>query len=129
MAAIRNEGRLLWILQSLLTFLVERDERDLSIRQLSVFLICDQCDAPQTVRGLAAQLKIPKASVTRALDRLEQLQLAYREVEPSDRRSVTVQRTTAGTALMRKIEAMLSDLASGELTALERMAGVTRRAA
>ena len=129
MAAIRNEGRLLWILQSLLTFLVERDERDLSIRQLSVFLICYQCDAPQTVRGLAAQLKIPKASVTRALDRLEQLQLAYREVEPSDRRSVTVQRTTAGTALMRKIEAMLSDLAAGELTALERMAGVTRRAA
>lgn len=129
MAAIRNEGRLLWILQSLLTFLVERDERDLSIRQLSVFLICYQCDAPQTVRGLAAQLNIPKASVTRALDRLEQLQLAYREVEPSDRRSVTVQRTTAGTALMRKIEAMLSDLAAGELTALERMAGVTRRAA
>lgn len=129
MAAIRNEGRLLWILQSLLVFLVDRDGSDLSIRQLSVFLLCYQRNDAQTVRGLAAQLNIPKASVSRALDRLEELHLARREVEPSDRRSVTVQRTTAGTAFMEKIEGMLSDLVSGELTALERMADVRRRAA
>jgi DNA-binding MarR family transcriptional regulator len=41
-----------------------------------------------TVSGLARELKIGKPAVTRALDRLEELDLARRVVDPGDRRRI-----------------------------------------
>jgi DNA-binding MarR family transcriptional regulator len=55
------------------------------------------------VRGLAAGLNVSKPAITRALDRLGELSLARRKVDPMDRRSVLVQQTQAG-------EAFLADL-------------------
>jgi len=123
MTSVRNEGRLCKILQSVPIFLVEQEQRDFPMRQLSEFLVCYQCEDAQTVRGFASRLNIPRSSVTRALDRLEELQLARREVETADRRSVTVQRTSAGYALMRKIESMLGGPTAGKLTTLDSVAG------
>jgi DNA-binding MarR family transcriptional regulator len=76
--------------------LVQRDGPDLSARQLGAFLICYLEDSAQTVRGLAAALNVAKAAITRALNRLEDLELARRKVDATDRRSVLFQRTQKG---------------------------------
>ena len=86
--------------------LVARSEPDLSARQLGVFLTCYLSDTPQTVRGLAAQLKVAKPAITRALDRLEELDLTGRKRDQNDRRSVLVQRTMNGNAFLRGIRSV-----------------------
>jgi DNA-binding MarR family transcriptional regulator len=93
--------------------LVRRDSADLSARQLGVFLICYLNDGDHTVRGLAAELNVSKPAITRALDRLGEFDLARRKTDPQDRRSVLVQRTTKGAALLREIRGIMTD-ASGE---------------
>ena len=55
------------------------------------------------MRGLAADLNVSKPAITRALDRLGELDLARRKLDPMDRRSVLVQRTVAGAALLRDL--------------------------
>ena len=93
--------------------LVRRDSADLSARQLGVFLTCYLNDDPHTVRGLAAELNVSKPAITRALDRLGEFDLARRKTDPLDRRSVLVQRTTKGAALLREIRGIMAE-ASGE---------------
>jgi DNA-binding MarR family transcriptional regulator len=61
------------------------------------------------VRGLAADLKVSKPAITRALDRLGELDFARRKVDPADRRSVLVQRTVKGGAFLRDLRSILSD--------------------
>ena len=80
-----------------------RDEGpDLTLRQLAVLLnIYLEPDGRHTVRGLAAALNISKPAITRALDRLEDLAFAKRQIDPLDRRSVLARRTPAGTAYFR----------------------------
>ena len=92
--------------------LVRRDGLDLTARQLSIFLIVHLGEGPHTVRGLALALNIPKASVTRSLDRLGTFDLARRKTDPQDRRSVLVQSTVKGTALTREIEAIMGEAAA-----------------
>ena len=48
---------------------VRRDTPDLSARQMAVLLTVYLSSAPQTVRGLAEQLKVSKPAITRALSR------------------------------------------------------------
>ena len=93
--------------------LVRRDSADLSARQLGVFLTCYLNDDPHTVRGLAAELNVSKPAITRALDRLGEFDLTRRKTDPLDRRSVLVQRTTKGAALLREIRGIMAE-ASGE---------------
>lgn len=93
--------------------LVRRDSADLSARQLGVFLICYLNDGDHTVRGLAAELNVSKPAITRALDRLGEFDLARRKTDPQDRRSVLVQRTTKGAALLREIRGIMAE-GSGE---------------
>ena len=57
---------------------------------------------PHTVRGLAEELKVSKPAITRALDRLGELQLLRRKVDEEDRRSVLVQRTVRGSVFLRE---------------------------
>lgn len=89
--------------------LVRRDGPDLSARQLGVFLTCYLQDAPHTVRGLAADLNVSKPAITRALDRLGELDLARRKVDPADRRSVLVQRTLKGQAFLRDLRSIINE--------------------
>ena len=95
------------ILRDTTVSLVRRDGRDLSARQLGVFLTCYLQDGGHTVRGLAADLNVSKPAITRALNRLGELELARRKVDPADRRSVLVQRTLKGQAFLRDLRGIM----------------------
>ncbi|MBO1324591.1 MarR family transcriptional regulator [Acetobacter sp. TBRC 12305] len=84
---------------------------DLSARQLAVFLTCYLDESGHTVRGLAASLNVSKPAITRALDRLGELDLTRRKVDPLDRRSVLVQRTPKGAAYLKEIRSVMGDAA------------------
>ena len=97
------------ILQNTITTMVRQDKPDLSARQLAVFLICYLNETVQTVRGLAAALRVSKPAITRALDRLEELNLLGRKTDPMDRRSVLVQRTEEGYEYLQNIQTIMSE--------------------
>ena len=101
------------VLRTTIVELVRRDGPDLSARQLAVFLTCYLDPEAQTVRGLAAQLGVSKPAITRALDRLTEFDFVKRKTDPLDRRSVLVQRTPAGMALLREVRSVLRDAAAG----------------
>lgn len=110
MAQQMTSEELVGILRDTIVALVRRDGVDLSARQLGVFLTCYLNEGAHTVRGLASQLNVSKPAITRALDRLSDLDLARRKVDPSDRRSVLVQRTTKGAAFLREIRSVMTEL-------------------
>ena len=109
MATNQSADQLVGILRDTVVALVRRDGPDLSARQLGVFLTCYLRDGGHTVRGLAAELNVSKPAITRALDRLGELDLARRKVDPLDRRSVLVQRTMKGAAFLRDLRAIMSE--------------------
>jgi len=100
-------------LRNTIVALVRRDDPDLSARQLGVFLTCYLKDREHTVRGLAVNLNVSKPAITRALDRLGELDLARRKMDPSDRRSVLVQRTLKGQAFLRDLRAIMVEATAG----------------
>jgi len=59
--------------------------------------------SPHTVRGLAAELRVSKPAITRALDRLEELELIKRLPDERDKRSILVGRTIAGSVYLREM--------------------------
>ncbi|MDJ0389639.1 MarR family transcriptional regulator [Roseomonas sp. E05] len=98
---------LIGIFRDTVVALVRRDGHDLSARQLGVFLTVYMSEGPHTVRGLAATLNVSKPAITRALDRLGELDLARRKTDPQDRRSVLVQRTAKGTSFLKEIRSVM----------------------
>ncbi|MDG6094392.1 MarR family transcriptional regulator [Acetobacter sp. AN02] len=94
-------------LRDTMVALVRRDGPDLSARQMAVFLTCYLNEGGHTVRGLASELNVSKPAITRALDRLGELDLARRKVDPLDRRSVLVQRTLRGAAYLKEIRSIM----------------------
>src|SRR5271170_8178604 len=109
MAASPSADHMVGILRETIVALVRRDGADLSARQLGVFLTCYLRDGGHTVRGLAAELNVSKPAITRALDRLGELDLARRKVDPLDRRSVLVQRTPKGSAFLRDVHKIIGE--------------------
>lgn len=107
MANQASSDELVGILRDTVVALVRRDGPDLSARQLGVFLTVYLTEGPHTVRGLAAELNVSKPAITRALDRLGELDLARRKVDPLDRRSVLVQRTLKGAAFLRDMRGIM----------------------
>jgi len=103
--------QLVGILRDTVVTLVRRDDVDLSARQLAVFLTCYLHEGGQTVRGLSTDLNVSKPAITRALDRLGELDFARRKVDPLDRRSVLVQRTVKGTAFLRELRVIMNEAA------------------
>ncbi|MCS6921267.1 MAG: MarR family transcriptional regulator [Elioraea sp.] len=114
MAASSASEQLLGVLRDTVVALVRRDGPDLSARQLGVFLTVYLTEGPHTVRGLAAELNVSKPAITRALDRLGELDLARRKVDPADRRSVIVQQTTKGAAFLRELRKIMGEAGSGK---------------
>src|SRR5579871_7008017 len=112
MASTPSADQLIGILRETVVALVRRDGPDLSARQLGVFLTCYLRDGGHTVRGLASELNVSKPAITRALDRLGELDLARRKVDPADRRSVLAQRTTKGNAFLRDIQSVMKKAAA-----------------
>lgn len=88
--------------------LVAGKQRDLSMRQLAILLNCAQSEGNQTVRGLAARLKISKPAITRAADRLQEEGLATRRPDTSDRRSVFIVVTPKGRSFLRDVSRIMS---------------------
>jgi DNA-binding MarR family transcriptional regulator len=88
------------VLRDVIVSLVRRDGPALSSHQFGVYLTCYLKDGDHTVRGLASELGVSKSVITRALDKLGDLELAQRRVDPADRRSVIVERTDAGRAML-----------------------------
>lgn len=81
---------------------VRRDGPDLSARQMALLLTVYLTPPPHTVRGLAESMNVSKPAITRALDRLGQMELLRRKVDETDRRSVLVQRTVKGSVYLRE---------------------------
>lgn len=106
-----SADELVGIMRDTIVALVRRDGPDLSARQLGVFLTCYLQEGAHTVRGLAAELNVSKPAITRALDRLGELDLARRKVDPMDRRSVLVQRTLKGSAFLRDLRTIMGEAA------------------
>jgi DNA-binding MarR family transcriptional regulator len=94
-----------------------------------VFLTVYLTDGPHTVRGLAAELNVSKPAITRALDRLGELDLARRKVDPMDRRSVIVQRTLKGTAFLRDMRQIMSEAEAAAPAVAEHAAETAARKA
>ncbi len=109
MAANPASEHLLSVLRETIVSLVRRDGPDLSARQLGVFLTVYMTEGPHTVRGLAQELNVSKPAITRALDRLGELDLARRKVDPQDRRSVIVQQTLKGAAFLREMRKIMGE--------------------
>ncbi len=105
--------RLLHILRNTMLSEVRADQPDLNLRQLAMLLTVYLTDQPQTVRGLAACLRISKPAVTRGMDRLIEFDLLRREEEPGDRRSVIAVRTAAGAEMVERLKAALETAGSG----------------
>ena len=81
---------------------VRREAPDLSARQMALLLHVYLTPPPHTVRGLADTLNVSKPAITRALDRLSELELVRRKPDENDRRSVLIQRTVRGSVFLRE---------------------------
>lgn len=73
---------------------------DLSSRQLALMLTVYLEEGPHTVRGLASYLNISKPAISRALDRLGELNFVKRRRDEKDKRNVLVQRTVNGSMFL-----------------------------
>jgi DNA-binding MarR family transcriptional regulator len=125
-----NPDQQIGILRETIVALVRSDGPDLSARQLAVLLTVYLGEGPHTVRGLAHDLNVSKPAITRALDRLGELDLARRKVDPADRRSVLVQRTPKGTTFLRDLRGVMAEAvkATGEVRLLPAQTEPTLRA-
>jgi DNA-binding MarR family transcriptional regulator len=108
MAATMDGEALVQLLRGTMLALVRRDGVDLTARQFGVLLTVYLTEGPHTVRGLAARLDVSKPAITRALDRLGELDLARRQLDPKDRRSVLVQQTPGGQAFLAELRRVMT---------------------
>lgn len=80
---------------------VASDGPDLTARQMALLLSVYLTQPPHTVRGLAAALNVSKPAITRAIDRLSELDFLRRKPDETDRRSIHLQRTIRGSVFLR----------------------------
>jgi DNA-binding MarR family transcriptional regulator len=117
MTAAMDDDALVQLLRGTILALVRRDGADLTARQLGFLLTVYLTEGPHTVRGLAAGLDVSKPAITRALDRLGELDLARRQLDPQDRRSVLVQQTPGGQAFLAELRRVMTAAAQERLQA------------
>ena len=85
-----------------------RSGTDFTCRQFGILILCQRrAGAPddRQVQALATELSIPKASVTRAVDRLSEKGLVRRVVPATDRRRCIIEITPAGRRFMESLAA------------------------
>jgi DNA-binding MarR family transcriptional regulator len=117
MAAPMGDDALTQVLRKTILALVRRADVDLTSRQFGVLLTVYLTAGPHTVRGLAADLNVSKPAITRALDRLGEVGLIRRKVDPKDRRSVLVQQTQEGSAFLTALRHVMAAAGTEHLTA------------
>jgi DNA-binding MarR family transcriptional regulator len=91
------------LLKDVLAETVRADGPDLNARQAAILLRVALEPGPHTVRGLAEGLSLGKPAVSRALDALAGLGLATRLPDETDKRSVIVQATARGLAVLARL--------------------------
>lgn len=104
------------MLREVIVALVRRDGPALSAHQLAVYLTCYLKQGEHTVRGLAADLNVSKSVITRSLDKLGEMDLTRRAPDPADRRSILVERTSAGEALLSELRGIVLGVAAPSLS-------------
>jgi DNA-binding MarR family transcriptional regulator len=96
---------------------VAGDMPDLSARQTAVLLVVYLEEGPHTVRSLAARLKVTKAVISRAIDRLTSYNYILRADDPRDRRSIVLRRTPEGINYLRAFAGLIQREMPASLTA------------
>ncbi len=91
---------------------VHDDDADLTTRQLAILLTIYLEPPPHTVRGLAAQLRVTKPVITRALDTMGIMGLVARRRDERDRRNVLVQRTVKGAEYLQRLSDLIVEQAA-----------------
>jgi DNA-binding MarR family transcriptional regulator len=86
---------------------LRRKGPDLSVRQMAILLTVYLTPPPHTVRGLAAEFRIAKPAVSRALDALGKFGFAKRRRDPADKRSVLVAVSAKGAVYLRGFAATI----------------------
>jgi len=92
---------------------VRLDAPDLTARQMALLLSVYLTPPPHTVRGLSSTLKVSKPAITRAIDRLSDMELVRRKTDEEDRRSVLIQRTVRGSVFLREYGELIVAAARG----------------
>lgn len=92
---------------------VRLDAPDLTARQMALLLTVYLTPPPHTVRGLSDTLKVSKPAITRAIDRLSDMELVRRKTDVEDRRSVLIQRTVRGSVFLREYAELIVAAARG----------------
>lgn len=93
---------------------VRLDAPDLTARQMALLLTVYLTPPPHTVRGLSTTLKVSKPAITRAIDRLSDMELVRRKTDDEDRRSVLIQRTVRGSVFLREYGELIVAAARGQ---------------
>ena len=88
---------------------VRSDAPDLTSRQMAVLMIVALQPGPHTVRGLAANLRVGKPAITRALDTLSALGFVQRRRDPKDGRNVLVDATVKGDQFLNRLGQSIVD--------------------
>jgi DNA-binding MarR family transcriptional regulator len=88
---------------------VAGERPDLSARQMAVMLCVYLEEGPHTVRSLAARLKVTKAVISRAIDRLKSYNYIKRADDPRDRRSIVLRRTPDGINFLRDFAGLIQN--------------------
>lgn len=94
---------------------VQNDKPDLTQRQMAILLLVYTTEPPHTVRGLAKELCVAKPVITRALDSLGKLGYLKRKPDESDRRSIMIQRTVAGSVYLSEFSDSIVTLAGSPI--------------
>lgn len=94
------------VLENFASTWIRSNHADLSLRHMGVFFTTYLQDDLRTVRGLASYYNVSKPTITRAIDRLSELGHVKRVKDPSDGRSILVERTDAGYALLHFVTEM-----------------------
>ena len=110
-----NELQALNIWRRAIVASVRADAPDLSARQMTLLLTVYLTPQPHTVRGLAKLMNVSKPAITRAVNRLVELQLVRRNTDENDRRSVLIERTVSGSVFLREFGELIVGAAQGEM--------------
>ena len=103
MSVALTTAQALTLWQSVALAMVQDDEPDLSVRQMSILLTIYLEAPPHTVRDLAKRLGVTKPVITRALDTMGKLELVSRRRDEKDRRNVLIQRTVNGALYLERL--------------------------
>lgn len=92
---------------STLVLYIRSNQPDLSNMQTALLLIIYMTPGPHSPRDLAAQLRAPKSSVSRALGRLGLLGYVRQQRDPDDFRKLVIRPTDEGSAFLDGLKQVL----------------------